>query len=224
VLEEDKHYLFENSLAPIVKQLGLGSINDLCKLLQASQHANIRHQVVEAITTNETYFFRDPCLYEAIQSVLLPRLIEERSNTKELRVRSAAASTGQEAYNLAMLLIEAGFNNWNIQILGNDFSPQVLERAWSGRHQQIDENRESPALMLAKHFHHSGVDWQLNNTVRRMVGFGKIDLRNSMSALGPFDLVFCRNVMIYFDAETKKSILKELHGIIFRSGWLWWEA
>jgi chemotaxis protein methyltransferase CheR len=220
VLEEDKHYLFESRLTPIVRQLGLGSINDLCALLQATCETAVGRQVVEAMTTNETYFFRDPAHYEAIRTVLLPRLREDRRDLKRLRFWSAAASTGQEAYSLAMLLLQENFEDWNIEILGTDFSSQVLERARSGKYQQIEVNRGLPAALLVKHFRRSGVEWQLTEPVRRMARFEPIDLRKSMRALGPFDLVFCRNVMIYFDAETKKNILKELHGTLFRGGWL----
>ncbi|MGO9240175.1 MAG: CheR family methyltransferase [Bryobacteraceae bacterium] len=220
VIEADKHYLIESRLSPIVRQLGLESINDLCALLQAARTPEVGRQVVEAMTTNETYFFRDPGHYDAIRSALLPRLKEERRDSKKLRFWSAASSTGQEAYSLAMLLIEAGLGDWNIQILGTDFSSHVLERARSGKYQQIEVNRGLPAALLVKHFRRSGVDWQLSETVRQMARFETIDLRKSMRALGPFDLVFCRNVMIYFDAETRKGILKELHGTLFRGGWL----
>jgi chemotaxis protein methyltransferase CheR len=119
-----------------------------------------------------------------------------------------------------MLLLEQGLGDWNVQILGTDFSSQVLERARSGKYQQIEVNRGLPAALLVKYFRRFGVDWQLSEPVRRMARFETIDLRNSMRALGPFDLVFCRNVMIYFDTETKKSILSELHGTLFRGGWL----
>jgi chemotaxis protein methyltransferase CheR len=119
-----------------------------------------------------------------------------------------------------MLLLADAWSDWNIQILGTDFSSQVLERARSGKYQQIEVNRGLPAALLVKHFRRAGVDWQLSEPVRRMASFETIDLRKSMRALGPFDLVFCRNVMIYFDAETRKAILKELHGTLFRGGWL----
>jgi chemotaxis protein methyltransferase CheR len=220
VVEGDKHYLLESRLMPIVRQLGLGSINDLCALLRATREAEVNRQVVEAMTTNETYFFRDPTQYDAIRSVLLPRLREERRDIRRLRFWSAAASTGQEAYSLAMLLIENGLSDWNNQILGTDFSSQVLERARSGKYQQIEVNRGLPASLLVKHFRRSGMEWQLSEPVCRMVRFETIDLRGSMRTLGPFDLVFCRNVMIYFDAETKMKILRELHGTLFRGGWL----
>jgi chemotaxis protein methyltransferase CheR len=119
-----------------------------------------------------------------------------------------------------MLLIEAGLSDWNIQIFGTDISSQVVERARSGKYQQIEVNRGLPAILLIKYFARSGTEWQLSDQVRRMVSFETIDLRKSMRALGPFDLVFCRNVMIYFDAKTKMNILQELHGTMFRGGWL----
>jgi chemotaxis protein methyltransferase CheR len=220
VLEDNKHYLFESRLAPIVKQHGLASINDLCVLLRAKRDIALAHQVVEAMTTNETYFFRDPAQYEAIRTVLLPKLKQERANTRKLRFWSAASSTGQEAYTLAMLLLENGFQDWNIQILGTDFSEKVVERARGGIYQQIEVNRGLPAALLIKYFRRTGLDWQLSEQVRRMVRFETIDLRQSMRALGPFDLVFCRNVMIYFDNETKRNIMKEIHSTLFRGGWL----
>jgi chemotaxis protein methyltransferase CheR len=220
VLEDNKHYLFESRLAPIVKQHGLGSINELCTLLRGKRNRDIDHQVVEAMTTNETYFFRDPAQYEAIRTVLLPALKEERKDTGKLRFWSAASSTGQEAYSLAMLLLESGTREWNIQILGTDFSLKVVERARAGLYQQIEVNRGRPASHLVKYFRRSGVDWQINDAVRQMARFETIDLRKSMRTLGPFDLVFCRNVMIYFDNATKRNIMKEIHSTLFRGGWL----
>ena len=220
VLESNKDYLFESRLAPIVKQFNLGSINALCELLIAKRNPEIGQQVVEAMTTNETYFFRDPAQYEAIRTVLLPRLKEERQVTRKMRFWSAASSTGQEAYSLAMLMLEEGFKDWDIRILGTDFCSKVVERASLGKYQQIEVNRGLPAALLVKHFHRSGMEWQLGEAVQRMARFETIDLRKSMSTLGPFDLVFCRNVMIYFDNETKRKIMKELHSTLFRGGWL----
>lgn len=180
----------------------------------------IHRMVAEAMTTDETYFFRDPFHYDAIKTTLLPALKEERSERRKLSFWSAASSTGQEAYSLAMLLLEEGLRDWNIQILGTDVSSKVLERAKSGRFQHIEVNRGLPSSLLVKYFRRDGVNWQLSETVRRMAQFGTIDLRNSMRALGPFDLVFCRNVLINFDSETKLKILKEIHGTLFRGGWL----
>jgi len=220
VLDDTKQYLFQSRLAPIVKQLSLGSVNELCAFLHAKYDPAIGQQVVEAMTTNETYFFRDPAHYEAIRTTLLPRLKEERRETRKMRFWSAAASTGQEAYSLAMLLLEEGFKDWNIDIFGTDFSSKVLERARTATYQQIEVNRGLPAAILIKYFRRAGLEWQLNEAARRMARFETLDLRKSMRTLGPFDLVFCRNVMIYFDNETKRKIMKELHSTLFRGGWL----
>ena len=156
VLEDDKHYLFESRLAPIVKQLGLRSTNELCKLLNAKPNNELGHQVAEAMTTNETYFFREPKQYEAIRSVFLPQLINGR-RSGNLRFWSAAASTGQEAYSLAMMLLEEHLLDWDIQILGTDFSSKVVHRARAGLFQQIEVNRGLPAPLLVKHFRPSGL-------------------------------------------------------------------
>jgi chemotaxis protein methyltransferase CheR len=220
VLEDNKQYLFQSRLAPIVKHLGLQSINELCTMLQAKRNSDVGHQVVEAMTTNETYFFRDPSHYEAIKNVLLPKLKAERGDTKKMRFWSAASSTGQEAFSLSMLLHEEGFQDWNVQILGTDYSMKVVERARTGSFQQLEMNRGLPTQYLLKYFKRVGLEWKISDAVRKMVQFETIDLRKSMRSLGPFDLVFCRNVLIYFDNETKQNILKELHGTLFRGGWL----
>jgi chemotaxis protein methyltransferase CheR len=220
VLESNKHYLFESRLAPIVRQLGLSSINDLCAFVKAGCHHDVALQIAESMTTNETYFFRDPAQYDAIRNQLLPRLKKERQDSKKLRFWSAASSTGQEAYSLAMLLLEDGFKDWNIQILGTDYSSKVVERARSATYQQIEVNRGLPADLLVKYFKRSGMNWQLSESLRRLASFETIDLRKSMRSIGPFDLVFCRNVMIYFDSATKRNIMKEIHSTLFRGGWL----
>jgi chemotaxis protein methyltransferase CheR len=220
VLEDNKHYLFESRLLPILKQYGIGSLNDLCDVLRAKRDIGLSHEVVEAMTTNETYFFRDPAQYEAIRTVLLPRLMQDRKDTRILRFWSAAASTGQEAYSLGMLLRQSGLEDWKLQILGTDFSPKVLDRARAGIYQQLELNRGLPATLMGKYFRRSGTEWQLNKEIREMVRFETIDLRQGMRSLGPFDLVFCKNVMIYFDDETKRKIMKELHSTLQPGGWL----
>ena len=220
VIESDKQYLFDSRLTPISRQLGLGNLNDLCALYRATRQPQLGRQIAEAMTTNETYFFRDPGHYDAIRQHLLPRLCEQKRDQRRLRFWSAAASTGQEAYSLAMLLVEAGLSDWNLQILGTDFSLPVLERARAGRYQQIEMNRGLPAALLVKYFRRAGMEWQLNDTVRALVRFETIDLRASMRTLGPFDLVFCRNVLIYFDGPTRQNILRQIHSTLFRGGWL----
>lgn len=220
VLEENKHYLFESRLAPLVMRLGLESINQLCDILRKEGAGELSRSVVEAMTTNETYFFRDPAHYEAIRTRLLPRLRQERRQDGSLRIWSAAASTGQEAYSLAMAMLEDGFGDWNIDILGTDLSSRVLERARAARYQQIEVNRGLPAWLLIKYFTRAGVEWQLRDEVRRLARFERIDLRKDFRSLGIFDFIFCRNVMIYFDAATRRHLLQRLHGCLAPGGWL----
>ena len=151
------------------------------------------------MTTNETFFFRDPAQYDVLKSVVIPSLIEQRRDTRKMSFWSAASSSGQEAYSLAMMLLEMGLGNWHIKIQGTDLSAQMAERARTGKYLQIEMNRGLPVAYLIKYFTRVGLEWQLKDEVRRMVDFSTFDLRQSMSARGPFDVVFCRNVLIYFD-------------------------
>jgi len=220
VIDHDKDYLLDVRLSTVARQHGLGDINDLCAMLRATQETPVRMQVVEAMTTNETYFFREPSHYDAIRSALLPELRELRAISRKLSFWSAASSSGQEAYSLAMMLLEQNLGSWNTQILGTDISRQILDTARAGRYRQIEVNRGLPTPLLLKYFQKQGLDWQLRDEVRKMVRFENFDLRSSMKALGPFDLVFCRNVLIYFDSATKQKILAQIHGTLYRGGWL----
>lgn len=210
VLDNDKRYLVEARLLPIALKLRLYSLNDLCILLQTNADASVRQQVVEAMTTNETFFFREATQYEALRTTIVPELMQQRQVMRKINAWSAAASTGQEAYSLAMLLLEMGLGNWDISIVGTDLSTAVLQRARAGRYLQIEVNRGLPAPLLVKYFKREGLEWQLKDEVRRMVRFEQDDLRRTTPARGPFDLVFCRNVLIYFDVETKRSILARI--------------
>jgi len=220
VLDGDKRYLLEARLAPILRQRQLNSLNDLCALLQANGDAPLKRQVIEAMTTHETSFFREAAQYDALRTIVLPGLIEQRRDSKTISFWSAAAASGQEAYSLAIMLLEMGLGDWNIQILATDLSTQVLERASAGRYLQIEVNRGLPVAYLLKYFTRVGLDWQLKDEVRRMVRFAPVDLRQSLRALGPFDIVFCRNVLIYFDIESKRKILAELRETLLRGGYL----
>ncbi|MDZ4798964.1 MAG: protein-glutamate O-methyltransferase CheR [Bryobacteraceae bacterium] len=220
VLDHDKHYLIEARLMPIVTREKLGSLNDLCALLRAVNSSTVKQQVVDSMTTNETLFFREMAQYDALRTEVIPRLVEQRQGLRRMTFWSAASSTGQEAYSLAIMLLEMGLGAWNIQILGTDLSTKVLDRARSGRFPQIEVNRGLPVQYLVKYFTRVGLDWQLKDEVRRMVRFESFDLRQSMRAMGPFDVVFCRNVMIYFDAATKKKILADIRGTLFGGGYL----
>jgi chemotaxis protein methyltransferase CheR len=220
VLDDDKRYLIEARLMPIALKLRLYSLNDLCVLLQTTADPSVRQQVVEAMTTNETFFFREATQYDALKSTILPELMQERQMTRRISIWSAAASTGQEAYSLAMLLLEMGLGNWNISIMGTDLSDATVQKARAGKYLQIEVNRGLPAALLVKYFKREGLEWQLKDEVRRMVRFEQGDLRRDTQAMGPFDLVFCRNVLIYFDVETKRKILARIRRSLLPGGHL----
>jgi chemotaxis protein methyltransferase CheR len=220
VLDTEKQYLMEARLAPILRERGLASLSELCEVLRSTQPSPLHAQVVEAMTTNETYFFREPAHYDALRQTILPDLMELRCGTRKLSCWSAASSTGQEAYSLAMMFLEMGLEGWHIDILGTDLSSRVLQQAESGRYSQLEVNRGLPVALLLKYFRRAGLEWELRQEVRRMVRFRPFDLRSGMQSLGPFDVVFCRNVLIYFDMATKKRILEQIHGCLFRGGYL----
>ena len=220
VLDETKHYLIESRLLPIVKKEKLGTLDDLCSRLRHNDNSSLRRQVVEAMTTNETLFFRDVPVFDALRDKILPTLIEKRSSSRTISIWSAAASSGQEAYSLAILLVEMGLAGWNIRIFGTDLNSQILEQARAGRYIQLEVNRGLPAKYLVKYFQRVGLEWQVKDNLRRMVEFQTFDLRQSMRGLGPFDLVLCRNVLIYFDVKTKKQILGEIRGVLNGQGLL----
>jgi chemotaxis protein methyltransferase CheR len=221
VLEEDKHYLLQARLMSILKKEQLRTIDDLCLRLRIGG-ADLRQRVVEAMTTNETLFFRDPAMFDALKSAIVPALLKQREASKQLTIWSAAASTGQEAYSVAIMLLEMGLpaQGWKIRILATDLSGQVLERGRQGRYMQIEVNRGLPAAYLVRYFSKQGLEWQLKDAVRAMVTFERFDLRESPAALGVFDIILCRNVLIYFDVPTKKKVLAALRGVLRDDGCL----
>ena len=220
VLDGNKHYLLEARLMPIVHQHSLDSLNNLCDALRSRGKAELDRQVVDAMTTNETLFFRDLPQFEVLRSTIIPELVEQHSATRRLSFWSAAASTGQEAYTLAMMLLNMDLGDWNIRIFGTDLSAATVERARAGIYRQIEVNRGLPAKNLVKYFTRAGREWRVKDELRRMTRFEVFDLRRKMTTLGPFDLVFCKNVLIYFDLPTKKKILKEIRGTLFGGGYL----
>lgn len=219
-LGDDKLYLLQARLLPVLAQERLGSLDDLCAKLRSAPNEALRRRIVESMTTHETLFFRDPQVFESLRRHLFPELMLRRQDTKTLRIWSAACSSGQEAYSVAMLLLELGLADWNIEIVGTDLSNQILEKARSARYLQIEMNRGLPAQLLVKHFERAGLDWQLKDRVRRMARFTPFDLRQSMTPLGYFDLVLCRNVLIYFDLDTRKRIIAGIRGQLFAGGYL----
>ncbi len=219
-LGNDKLYLLKSRLQPIVEQQRLKSLDELCGRLRTNPPEALRRAVVESMTTHETLFFRDPAVFEMLRGELIPEMVKMRAASKTLRIWCAACSSGQEPYSLAMLLLEMGLTGWNLQILATDLSSQILARAQSGRFLQIEVNRGLPASLLVKYFQREGLEWQLKDTVRRMVRFMAFDLRHNMQGLGPYDLILCRNVLIYFETDTRKKILAGLRKSLAPGGYV----
>ena len=220
VLEAGKQYLVETRLAPIVRRHGLASINDLCAMMRATADKELRRQITEAMITNETQFFREPAQYELVRTRLLPELLLQRRSARPLNCWSAGTSTGQEAYSLAIVAAEMGLGPLDIEILGTDLAESVLERARLARYSQLEVNRGLPSAYLVKYFTRQGLEWVLKDEIRSRVRFQRHDLRESARHLGPFDLVFCRNVLIYFDAETRQQILRQVREAMYSGGYL----
>ena len=220
VLDDNKHYLLEARLIPIVRKENLRTINDLCALIKATTAGRVSQDVVEAMTTNETLFFRDVAPFKVMRGTLLPLLIEQRKASKKLSFWSAASSSGQEAYSLAMMLCEMGLQDWNIDILGTDLNEKMVERASRGAFAQIEVNRGLPATHLVKYFERHDLEWRVKPILKRMVRFEKFDLRQSMRMMNACDFVLCRNVLIYFDVDTKRSILQEISKTMASGGYL----
>ena len=220
VLEQGKHSLLDVRLSPIIKDARLQTINDLCALLKATGPNPVKRAVVEAMTTHETLFFRDNSAFEALRTSILPQLKVLRASSQRLSIWSAASSSGQEAYSIGMMLLELGMGSWRIDILGTDLSHRIIERARIGRYAQIEVNRGLPAPYLVKYFKRHGLEWEVTDSVRRMVRFQQTDLRQIPRLIGPFDLVLCRNVLIYFDLETKRRILQSIRPTMNTSGML----
>jgi chemotaxis protein methyltransferase CheR len=222
VLEAGKEYLVETRLAPLVRELNLNSIGELIAQLRWQPGNGLSRQVVEAMVTTESSFFRDHHPFEDLRKAVIPDLIQRRRAERRLTIWCAASSTGQEPYSIALLLREhfPELAGWRISLMASDLSRQVLERARQGRYRQIEVNRGLPAALLVKYFEQHGTDWQLKAAIRGMVDFQEINLAQAWPALPRMDLVLIRNVMIYFDVESKKAILGRLARVLKPDGYL----
>jgi chemotaxis protein methyltransferase CheR len=221
VLDDGKDYLIEARLLPVAMEHGLKSLDDLCLKLRLLSDISLQRKVVEAMTTNETYFFRESTHFDALRSYVIPALLELRRAEQKLAFWSAASSTGQEAYSLAMLLCEMGLDSWDLRIVATDISSPVLERATSGIYNRVEIERGLPPALRAKYCTQRSDDsWEVKPMVRRMTTFQLFDLRFNIRARGPFDVVFCRNVLIYFDPITKSRIVEDIHTALKPGGYL----
>lgn len=222
VVEEGKEYLFQARLLPVVRLEGLASIDALVQRLRSQPYNGLHQKVVEAMTTNETSFFRDSHPFETLKNTIFPELIKKRAARARLDIWSAACSSGQEAYSIGMILREnfPELLKWNVKIVGTDLSNEILERARKGRYNQFEVNRGLPAPLLVKYFTQQGVDWQITDSIRKMAEFIPMNLIGTWPPLLPMDIIMLRNVLIYFDLPTKKSILSKIRFLLKPDGYL----
>lgn len=212
VLEPGKEYLVEARLLPLVRETGLASLAALVADVRRSPSGPLAGRVVEAMTTNETSWFRDSNPFTLLTSHLLPELLARGGTGRTLRIWSAACSTGQEAYSIAMLMSDwlRLHPGWTVSIVGTDLSQEVVARARAGRYSQLEVNRGLPAPQLVRHFARAGTEWQVSDELRRMVEFRTLNLAVAFPAMPAFDIVFCRNVLIYFDTALRGAVLDRI--------------
>jgi chemotaxis protein methyltransferase CheR len=218
-LSADKQYLVESRLVPLARKSGLPGIPELAQKMKSGADA-LTAEVVEAMTTNETFFFRDKIPFDHLKETVIPALVQARAARRSLRIWCAASSTGQEPYSIAMLLKEAGpmLSGWRTEIVATDLSQAVLEKSKAGIFSQFEVQRGLPIQLLVKHFTQNGELWQLNADIRGMVQHRQLNLLQDFSHLGVFDIIFCRNVLIYFDQETKVGIFNRLSKMLEPDG------
>jgi len=218
-LSADKQYLVESRLIPLARRAGLAGIAELTAKMRSGSEA-LTTEVVEAMTTNETFFFRDKIPFDHLRETVLPELLLARANRRSLRIWCAASSSGQEPYSIAMCLKEfaSALTGWRIEILATDLSQGVLDKSRAGIFSQFEVQRGLPIHMLVKHFTQVGELWQLNADIRAMVQHRQLNLLQDFSHLGTFDVIFCRNVLIYFDQDTKAGIFDRLARMLEADG------
>lgn len=221
VLEPEKNYLVESRLQPIARQLGLSTVADLVTKLRTGVNRDLTQQVVEAMTTNETSFFRDVNPFDAFKKVVLPDMFQKRAAEKRLHIWCGASSTGQEPYTIAMILKDffATHPDWKLSIVATDLSTEVLEKARSGIYTQLEVNRGLPASNLVKYFQRQGTGWQVKEELRKLIDFRQLNLIDPSWGIMNADIVFLRNVLIYFDVPTKKSIMKKIRQVLKPDGY-----
>ncbi len=221
VLTPEKAYLIESRIAPLVRKHALANFEAVVMKLRANDERMTR-EVVEAMTTNESFFFRDKTPFDHFEKLMLPKLLQSRAGQKRLRIWCAAASTGQEPYSLAMLIKERWLllKEWKIEIIGTDLSTEVLERAKAGLYSQFEVQRGLPVQLLVKYFTKEGEQFRIKDDIRSMVQYKVTNLLDAYSGFGAFDVIFCRNVLIYFDEVTKRGVLDRMAQLLPEDGYL----
>lgn len=219
VVTPEKLYLLESRLLPIAQKHEVQGLEGLAQKMRSTQDAALKRAVVEAMTTNETSFFRDSTPFQRLKEDLIPLFVRTRSARRSLRIWSAACSSGQEPYSIAMLLRECpALAGWRIEIVATDLSLDILAQAKSGIYSQFEVQRGLPIQMLVKYFTQQGDKWVAKQELRDMVTFKQANLLADLGHLGQFDIVFCRNVLIYFDAPTKARVLAAIKGTMSQDG------
>ena len=222
VLNGDKQYLVESRLTPIARKHNIASLEALVGQVRSKPSGPVAEAIIDAMTTNESFFFRDRTPFDLFNNVMLPHMQKERASARRMKIWCAAASTGQEPYSLAMCLKEksASLAGWNFDILGTDISDTVLAKAKQGIYSQFEVQRGLPVQLLLKYFTQIGETWQINAPIRSMVQYRKLNLLENFSTIGTADIVFCRNVLIYFDQKTKSDILARISKLMAPDGFL----
>lgn len=223
VLTEDKTYLLESRLNPVARKWGANGLPELTRLLRGQRNERLLCDVTEAMTTNESFFFRDRTPFDLFRDHAVPTLMgsAERARTKKMRIWSAACSSGQEAYSLAMTIDEQrDWAGWQFEIFGSDLSQEMVTRAQEGLYSQFEVQRGLPVKLLMKHFKQEGSQWRISEEMRRKASFRTFNLLGNPASLGRFDVVFCRNVLIYFDPPTKSQVLERISRIMAPDGML----
>lgn len=223
VLTPDKGYLLESRLSSVARRWDFKSFDEMIQSIRAKRDEKLLGEITEAMTTNESFFFRDTKPFDQFRDLVLPHLLTARASKRSFRIWSAACSTGQEPYSLAMLLKEADSKlaGWRIEIIATDLSNEVLDKAKEGLYTQFEAQRGLPITLLMKYFTQSGDHWQISQDLRRMITFKPFNLLESPAALGHFDVIFLRNVLIYFDPPTKSKILEGMSRQLASDGFLY---
>jgi chemotaxis protein methyltransferase CheR len=221
VLEPGKEYLVESRLAPLARAAGRPDVSSYIEQVRSSSDPRVRDVVVDALTTNETSWFRDSGPFAALEQTIIPQLRKDRGTSKSLQVWSAACSTGQEPYSMAMIFTDTLVaDGWRCNIMATDLSPTVLAQAKEGVYSQVEMNRGLPANKMVAHFKREGMRWRASEDLRRMIMFKQMNLARPFTPMGPFDVIFLRNVLIYFSVETRREILRRVRSVCRPDGYL----
>jgi chemotaxis protein methyltransferase CheR len=220
VLAPGKEYLVEARLIPVARAVGSPSVTDFLADLQRRPNPINQRKIIDALTTNETSWFRDREPFAALTDVVLPELVKARASSRKVRLWSAASSSGQEAFSLAITMQERLPPGWNYEIMGTDISTEMVKRAEAAEYSQVEVNRGLPAAQLVQYFERAGAHWRITPQLRRNVSFRLMNLTTPLPAMQPFDVIFLRNVLIYFDVAVKRTVLQNVARLLRPDGWL----